>query len=181
MTNKKTLGDTSKMARRITTTERLAKVYLARPYARVVIPEDDGSFRAEIVEFPGCMATGDTPAEAVESLEGAALDWLIAVIESDQSVPEPLEVNNEYSGKLVLRFPKSLHKKATWVADREGVSLNQFIVSSLAEAVGERNAPRNVYVSFFRPGEFSPVGLSGTVGAVTKWTRLSLDQVPVNA
>ena len=28
--------------------------YLKAPYGRVVVPESDGTFRAEITEFPGC-------------------------------------------------------------------------------------------------------------------------------
>jgi hypothetical protein len=42
----------------------------------------------------------------------------------------------DYSGKLVLRMPKSLHRHAAFAANRDGVSLNQFIVSSVAEQVG---------------------------------------------
>ena len=42
----------------------------------------------------------------------------------------------DYSGKLVVRLPKSLHRRAAYAANREGVSLNQFIVSSIAEQIG---------------------------------------------
>jgi hypothetical protein len=42
----------------------------------------------------------------------------------------------DYSGKLVVRLPKSLHRQAALAANREGVSLNQFIVSSIAEQIG---------------------------------------------
>jgi len=35
-------------------------------------------------------------------------------------------------------FQKSLHKNAALTAEREGTSLNQFIVYSLAETIGER-------------------------------------------
>lgn len=132
------------MATKKTATEESVMNYLQRPYARLAVPEEDGSFRAEVIEFPGCMAIGNTAAEAIENLEDAAVDWLLAAIKNHQPIPEPIDINNEYSGKLVLRFPKSLHKKASWVAEREGVSLNQFIATSLAEAVGERSMPRNI-------------------------------------
>jgi predicted RNase H-like HicB family nuclease len=36
-------------------------------YGRVVVPESDGTFRAEIIEFPGCIAVGDTAGEALGS------------------------------------------------------------------------------------------------------------------
>jgi antitoxin HicB len=123
-----------------------ADAYLQQPYARIIIPESDGSYRGEMVEFPGCLASGDTAAEALSNLEDAAKDWLMAVLAKNQSVPQPFDNGNEFSGRLVLRIPKSLHKKAAWAAERDGTSLNQFIVYSLAEAVGEKlQSASNVY------------------------------------
>ncbi|MGO9486222.1 MAG: type II toxin-antitoxin system HicB family antitoxin [Rhodomicrobium sp.] len=119
---------------------KTAAEILRKPYGRVVMPEPDGSFRAEIVEFPGCLAVGDTAAEALASLEEVAADWLEIALERGQPIPEPIE-NAGFSGKLVVRMPKSLHKKAAHLAAREGVSLNQFILSSLAEQVGAQMAP----------------------------------------
>src|SRR5271169_2780194 len=110
--------------------------YLKLPYARIIIPETDGTYRGEILEFPGCIATGDTPGEALDSLEEVATEWLESALERNQSIPAPVE-ETEFSGRLVLRMPKSLHKKAARLAERDGVSLNQFIVISLAENVGD--------------------------------------------
>ena len=84
--------------------------YLKRPYARVIIPEVDGTYRGEISEFPGCIATGDTPAEALEALEEVAAEWLEAALDRNQPIPVPVE-NTEFSGRLLLRMPKSLHKE----------------------------------------------------------------------
>lgn len=120
-----------------------ASEILKKPYARVLVPEEDGSFRAEIMEFPGCIAVGDTAAEALSTLEEVAESWLEAVFEKGQPVPEPAEIV-EYSGKVALRLPKSLHQRAAMVAKADGVSLNQFIVSSLASCVGAVRATRAV-------------------------------------
>lgn len=109
--------------------------YLKRPYGRIVVPESDGSFRAEIIEFPGCIAVGDTESKALSRLRDVAESWLESTIARKQRVPEPIE-STGYSGKLVVRLPKSLHRKAAQQAARDGVSLNQFIVSSVAEQVG---------------------------------------------
>lgn len=38
----------------------------------------------------------------------------------------------EYSGRLVLRIPRSLHKELKEQAAREGVSLNQYMLYKLA-------------------------------------------------
>jgi antitoxin HicB len=113
---------------------------LKRPYARILTPDSDGRFTAEIMEFPGCVAFGDNPVHALSNLEEVAVDWIAAAIEQGQDIPEPMDTA-DFSGKLVLRMTKGLHRKATLCADREGVSLNQFIVTCLAEAVGERAKP----------------------------------------
>jgi len=111
--------------------------YLKQPYARVVIPEPDGSFMAEVLEFPGCIAVGQTAGEALSALEEVAVDWLRIALDRGQTIPEPVEAS-EYSGRFVLRLPKSLHKKAARLAELDGVSLNQFIVAGLAQYVGEQ-------------------------------------------
>jgi len=108
------------------------------PYSRVLIPdEESGTFTAMILEFQGCFSQGSTPAEAYERLEDAARGWIEAALELGQSIPEPRE-DNPFSGKYPLRMPKSLHQNAARAAEHDGVSLNQFIVTALAERVGAK-------------------------------------------
>jgi hypothetical protein len=95
-------------------------------------------------------------------------------------VPEPVD-SNGFSGKLVVRLPKTLHKKAAHVAAREGVSLNSFIVSSLAEQVGTRsgsalriattggNYTQNINAFFVSAA--SPTSSSGAGMALTATTE----------
>jgi hypothetical protein len=45
-------------------------------------------------------------------------------------------------------MPKSLHQKATLYAERDGVSLNQFIVTGLAEQIGIRAQARPLPIQF---------------------------------
>jgi predicted RNase H-like HicB family nuclease len=131
------------------------------------VPDTDGTFRGEILEFPGCIATGDTPSETLSALEEAAESWLVAVLARGQSIPDPVD-NAGFSGRMVLRLPKSLHKKATRLAQRDGVSLNQFIIAGLAEHVGERTRPDSARIINFlvstpsMQGSFSGM-LSGDV------------------
>jgi predicted RNase H-like HicB family nuclease len=110
------------------------KEYLKEPYSRILIP-DDSSFAAEILEFPGCFAQGDTPNEAFASLEEAAELWIEAALEEGLEIPEPY-MNQGYGGKIALRLPKSIHRQAARLADRDGVSLNQFLVSAISARVG---------------------------------------------
>jgi predicted HicB family RNase H-like nuclease len=46
----------------------------------------------------------------------------------------------EYSGKLVLRMPKQLHADLAAAAEREGMSLNSYLVYLLAERNARRQA-----------------------------------------
>jgi len=113
-----------------------AQEHLKKSYTRVLIPdEESGTFTAQVVEFPGCIAQGATPAEAYERLEIAAESWIEAALEMQQEIPPPA-TDVQFSGRFALRLPRSLHRQAVHLAEFEGISLNQFIVSTLAEKVG---------------------------------------------
>jgi predicted RNase H-like HicB family nuclease len=113
-----------------------SQTVLKLPYARVLIPDaETGTYTAELPEFPGCVAQGASPEEAYARLEEAARSWIEAAEEMGQAIPEPAAAN-EYSGRFALRLPRSLHRQASQLAQRDGASLNQFIVTALAEKVG---------------------------------------------
>ncbi len=109
--------------------------YLKEPYARILIPDEEGGFSAEILEFPGCFAEGDTADEAMQALDRAADAWIQAALDQGQAIPLPFR-NQGYGGKIALRLPRSLHRQATEFAERDGTSLNQFLVSAIAARVG---------------------------------------------
>ena len=69
-------------------------------------------------------------------IEIARLMWLEVAYEDSQDIPLPRELD-QYSGKFFIRTPKSLHSRLDQLADMEGVSLNQFLVSTLSKAVGQ--------------------------------------------
>lgn len=49
------------------------------------------------------------------------------------------ERTGSHSGRLLLRMPEELHAELSRASERKGVSLNAFITSTLATAVGWRN------------------------------------------
>jgi len=114
---------------------RSSRDFLKKPYARILIPSEDGTYAAEMLEFPGCFSQGNTPQEAMENLDDAAEAWIEAAIEQNQEIPEPLATYG-YSGKISLRIPRSVHKKAAHFAQKDDVSLNQFFASAIAARVG---------------------------------------------
>ena len=111
------------------------KAILARPYARELIKNEDGTWFARIVEFPGCMTEGETAEGALENLDDAMAAWVEVKIEDGDHIPVPL-TTDQYSGKFLMRVPKTLHRELARRADLEGVSLNQFALSALSRCVG---------------------------------------------
>ncbi|MDO8752828.1 MAG: type II toxin-antitoxin system HicB family antitoxin [Anaerolineales bacterium] len=108
--------------------------YLKLPYSRILIP-DEGSYAAEIMELPGCFSQGDTPDEAITNLGKAARSWIQVALAQGLEIPEPY-LNQGYAGKIALRLPRSMHRQATRLAERDGVSLNHFLVSAIAARIG---------------------------------------------
>lgn len=54
-----------------------------------------------------------------------------------------LEENNEYSGRISLRVPKSLHKKIMEAAQMEGVSANLYLTHLISLGMGKKVAQEN--------------------------------------
>lgn len=151
-----------------------AAEYLRQPYSKIVVADED-VFRAEVVEFQGCFAVGDTESEALAALSHAAESWIEAALEMGQEIPPPLEPVSGYSGKLVLRMPRSLHRKAAFVAQREGVSLNQFIVNSLAEQMGGKTSRADgpgIAIRILSTSARPPVRREGSAFRIDQWDEV---------
>ncbi len=114
---------------------RSMEEYLKEPYTHILVPDDMGGYAAEILEFPGCFAEGETANEAMKALDRAAAAWIRAALAQGQEIPPPFR-NQGYGGKIALRLPKSMHRQATQFAERDGISLNQFLVSAIAARIG---------------------------------------------
>lgn len=109
--------------------------YLQQPYARIVIPVEPSGFHAEILEFPGCFAQGNTVEQAYTNLENAAESWIEVALAQGQEVPEPSS-SLTFSGRIAFRLPRSIHRQAARMAERDGSSLNTYLVSAVAAKVG---------------------------------------------
>jgi antitoxin HicB len=99
----------------------------------------DGGYFAEIVELPGCFAEGRTVTEAHKMIDVARKLWIESAYEDCNDIPLPKNESG-YSGKFIVRVPKSLHARLDKLAVREGVSLNQYLVSTLSRAAGLEEA-----------------------------------------
>lgn len=72
--------------------------------------------------------------EALSADEAASLAAAEAMDDgSTVSLEELKRELEEYSGKLVIRIPRSLHRDLKKAAEVEGVSLNQYMLYKLAK------------------------------------------------
>ena len=124
---------------------KTVEYYLDLPYTIELIPEPEGGWFVSIKELPGCMSEGDTPEEAIEMIQDAMRGWIEISLEDGDPIPEPRELD-DYSGKFVVRVPRSLHRDLVETAEEEGVSLNQYINVALGRAVG-----RSLLGSYWAP------------------------------
>ncbi|MEO5375999.1 MAG: type II toxin-antitoxin system HicB family antitoxin [Alphaproteobacteria bacterium] len=113
---------------------------LAYPFTvRPLTADEGGGWLVEFPDLPGCMADGETPEGALHEASDAVRSWIETARLRGDPIPPPSRTDAAaYSGKWVLRTPKSLHRKLSERARAEGVSLNMLAVSLLAEGLGER-------------------------------------------
>ena len=120
-----------------TSVKQKVEYYMSLPYTMTVRhrPEQRGYYVAGYVELPDLTMTGDTPEEAVKELLIEKPDWFKTCLKLGVKIPKPVEPQ-KYSGKIVLRMPPSMHESLICLAELERVSLNQYMLTALARAVG---------------------------------------------
>ena len=104
----------------------------------IFFSEEDAGFIAEAPDLPGCSAWGATEADAAREAQDAIAAWVQAARAAGKAIPVPPVVQplQAYSGKFLMRVPRSLHARLARRAAQEGVSLNQFLTGVLASQVG---------------------------------------------
>jgi antitoxin HicB len=101
---------------------------------KIYFDEKDKVFVAEYLDLPGCTAYGETIEEAYRHAEEAKADWLRISHEQGLPIPKPSQPE-EYSGRILVRLPSSLHAMLADKANLHGASVNQYIVHLLSGAV----------------------------------------------
>jgi len=114
-----------------------------KPEARYPIvlacsPNGDGPvWTATVEELPGCEARGPTPETAVAGVREAIERWTREARAAGREIPPPGAAAS-HSGKLLVRMPRSLHAELGRASEREGTSLNAYIVAALSASVAWR-------------------------------------------
>jgi predicted RNase H-like HicB family nuclease len=127
------------MSKKNKTERESLEFYLNLKYPVTLYPDPDGGYVAEIKDLPGCMTQGETTDETLFNIEEARNLWIETAYEYGDEIPLP-STQVQYSGKVLLRIPRSLHERLTENAEKEGVSLNQYLVFLLSE----RNAIKSL-------------------------------------
>ena len=93
--------------------------------------EGEPLFEARIKELPDVRefaeSAQDAYALAIDTIETAAAMFA----ETGRPFPLSVRPQDQYSGRVTLRLPKSLHRELASAAEEEGVSLNQHLVTAL--------------------------------------------------
>lgn len=110
------------------------KDYMKLPYNYIIQQMKDESgeyYYAKILELDGCQSTGETFEEAYSNLKEAMKGWIETKLDAGFEIPMPVGYE-DFSGKFIVRIPKSLHYKLAVEAKQEGVSLNQYALYKLS-------------------------------------------------
>lgn len=147
--------------------------YLGLRYPVTVHTDPEGGFVAEIEELPGCMTQAETLDDVFAAIEDARQAWIEAAYEDGQDIPLPRGVE-AYSGKFLVRIPRSLHRALARAAKQEGVSLNQHVTSLLAGAVQTSTVEAHLSLILTKVGVFAPhiqEGIFGYEGDPLAWAQ----------
>lgn len=114
--------------------------YMNLPYVTEVaeLSEDDGGgivlCHPELGRL-SANAWGETYEEARGMLIEIKRELFERCLAENLPIPEPKSEDlQEYSGKMLLRMPRSLHKAIAAAAEEEGQSINAYIVGALLKA-----------------------------------------------
>jgi antitoxin HicB len=154
--------------------------YLKEPYGRLLLRDSPDVFSAEIPEFPGCFAQGATADEAYQNLEEAAKSWIEVSLAEGHEIPPPM-ASHGYSGRYLLRLPRSLHRLAAIKAARDSMSLNQGIANAVAAWVGADDLYNRVAEKLTNLAKVQAIQSSTVInvygGNVRNFERLNLLEV----
>jgi antitoxin HicB len=91
--------------------------------------EEDGCYVTTLPAWQNAQTHGATLVKAAQRGQEVLRLLIDSALRNGEKIPE---AQRRYSGNLRLRLPVSLHGRLAREAEREGVSLNQWIVGKLA-------------------------------------------------
>ncbi|MRG86727.1 type II toxin-antitoxin system HicB family antitoxin [Salinibacillus xinjiangensis] len=115
--------------------------FLNLDYKMVITPfEDEGEkgFVVSCPEISGLEVFGETLEEAIEEVREAKIALYEVFLEKGINIRYPEEYNFEdedFSGRMTLRIPKTLHKRIKYYSEDNNVSLNTGIIQLINDGI----------------------------------------------
>lgn len=111
--------------------------------------DDDGGGYIAIIPALGCIGDGSTEEEAIADVREVAKNLIEIAKEDGKAIPLPerYKRKEEYSGKLTLRIPKTLHRMLSLQAEKEGCSINQLITTYISLGIGNEFGKSQISIS----------------------------------
>lgn len=105
---------------------------------RQVVLEGETLFEARVKELPDARDYAESATDAYD-LAIDTIETSAATFEREgRTFPPPVHPQDDFSGRVTLRLPKSLHRRLAMEAECEGASLNQHLVNVLSQDAGAR-------------------------------------------
>lgn len=110
---------------------------------RKAVIEGEALYEARIRELPDVTEYADT-AEDAYALAIDTIETTAQILhERGKAMPAAYVPADEYSGRVTLRLPRSLHRALSEASETEGVSLNQHLVGILTYVSGISHGATN--------------------------------------
>ena len=103
---------------------------------RKVVVSGQTLYEARVKELPDICEFSDSLPEVYELVADTIETAASMFAEIDRPFPLPTVPKDDFSGRITLRVPKSLHRILSHIADDQGTSLNQYLVSALSYRAG---------------------------------------------
>ena len=103
--------------------------------------EDGDCFEARVRELPDLLVYAETHEDAYLEIQDLIDVTAESCAEDGKAMPaaSPITSDSDFSGRITLRLPKSLHETLHHQAQAEDVSLNTYISTSLTRSATEVN------------------------------------------
>lgn len=98
--------------------------------------DEDNCYVASIAELKGCMSDGETITEAAEMIKDALHSHLIACVEANIFIPEPVKAS-EFKGKIPYRTTPETHYQLAKKSTITGKSINALIDEAVQASLKE--------------------------------------------
>ena len=93
--------------------------------------EDGGGYLIAFPDYPGCIADGETPEEAIAEGRDALKSYLATLRDLDRPMPSPAEEPGQVWEQIAASVQKALAQRA----DAEGISIGALVAKLVAEGL----------------------------------------------